>query len=597
MTSAFSRLLAGRRTAVLFATVSTGALTTGYLLNHQNVRAESHERRKLFPPSADYPDLRKHNNCMADCLTPAIYAKLRDKMTPNGYTLDQCIQTGVDNPGHPFIKTVGMVAGDEESYEVFAEIFDPVIKVRHNGYDPYVMKHHTDLDASKITQGQFDEHYVLSSRVRTGRSIRGLSLPPACSRAERREVENVVVTALAGLKGDLAGKYYSLTNMSEKDQQQLIDFQSQTDYKEAIPLITSHLESLTEKLDQYFPSLSSEIYDYVRNPFVEFSQHLLSLQEQQLTELQCDRTLKIKCSEMPLDVFWISIRREYPVISAKAVNILLQFSTSYLCEQAFSCLTNIKSKESNHLLSEEGLLVCLSKIQPRIQHLCKKKQAQVSKCCVDVPKLPNAMGIQAEIESSFEKKNELVPVSPLLTCAGMARDWPDARGIWHNHDKTFLIWINEEDHTRVISMEKSGNMKRVFERFCRGLKEVEKLIKERGWEFMWNERLGYVLTCPSNLGTGLRAGVHVKLPKLSKDPRFSKILENLRLQKRGTGGVDTAAVADVYDISNLDRMGRSEVELVQIVIDGVNYLIDCEKKLEKGQDIKVPPPLPQFGKK
>lgn len=39
-------------------------------------------------------------------------------MTPGGYTLDQCIQTGVDNPGHPFIKTVGMVAGDEESYEV-----------------------------------------------------------------------------------------------------------------------------------------------------------------------------------------------------------------------------------------------------------------------------------------------------------------------------------------------------------------------------------------------------------------------------------------------------------------------------------------------
>lgn len=72
----------------------------------------------FFLFSADYPDLRKHNNCMAECLTPAIYAKLRDKMTPNGYTLDQCIQTGVDNPGHPFIKTVGMVAGDEESYEV-----------------------------------------------------------------------------------------------------------------------------------------------------------------------------------------------------------------------------------------------------------------------------------------------------------------------------------------------------------------------------------------------------------------------------------------------------------------------------------------------
>ena len=55
---------------------------------------------------------------MASHLTPAIYAKLVDKATPNGYTLDLAIQTGVDNPGHPFIKTVGMVAGDEESYEV-----------------------------------------------------------------------------------------------------------------------------------------------------------------------------------------------------------------------------------------------------------------------------------------------------------------------------------------------------------------------------------------------------------------------------------------------------------------------------------------------
>lgn len=69
--------------------------------------------------SSDFPDLRKHNNCMAKALTPAIYGRLRDKITPNNWTLDQCIQTGVDNPGHPFIKTVGCVAGDEESYEVW----------------------------------------------------------------------------------------------------------------------------------------------------------------------------------------------------------------------------------------------------------------------------------------------------------------------------------------------------------------------------------------------------------------------------------------------------------------------------------------------
>lgn len=59
--------------------------------------------------------------------------------------------------------------------------------------------------------------------MRTGRSIRGLSLPPVCTRAERREVERVVVSALAGLQGSLAGKYYSLTEMTEQEQQQLID--------------------------------------------------------------------------------------------------------------------------------------------------------------------------------------------------------------------------------------------------------------------------------------------------------------------------------------------------------------------------------------
>ena len=108
------------------------------------------------------------------------------------------------------------------------------------------------------------------------------------------------------------------------------------------------------------------------------------------------------------------------------------------------------------------------------------------------------------------------PVSPLLTCAGMARDWPDARGIWHNKDKNFLVWVNEEDHTRVISMEKGGDMKAVFDRFCKGLNDVERLIKRKGHEYMWNQHLGYILTCPSNLGTGLRAGVHVRLPNLAK---------------------------------------------------------------------------------
>jgi creatine kinase len=187
----------------LTAVVGVSAAALAVILAARNqVDARTGVRRayEKFSSMADFPDLRQHNNVMAKHLTPRVYSKLRDKSTATGYTVDQAIQTGVDNPGHPFISTVGIVAGDEESYDTFADLFDPIIEERHNGFKKND-KHKTDLDSSKIKGGKFDEKYVLSSRVRTGRSIRGFSLPPHCTRAERREVEGIVSDALDGLRG------------------------------------------------------------------------------------------------------------------------------------------------------------------------------------------------------------------------------------------------------------------------------------------------------------------------------------------------------------------------------------------------------------
>merc|ERR1711879_725179 len=153
-----------------------------------------------YTADEEFPDLSKHNNHMAKVLSKELYQRMRARQTPSGYTIDDAIQTGVDNPGHPFIMTVGAVAGDEESYEVFKEFFDPVIEDRHNGYKSDD-KHVTCLDPSKIVGENFDMNYVLSSRVRTGRSIRGFCLPPWCSRAERSKVEQIVVDALSSLGG------------------------------------------------------------------------------------------------------------------------------------------------------------------------------------------------------------------------------------------------------------------------------------------------------------------------------------------------------------------------------------------------------------
>merc|ERR1712121_566203 len=99
---------------------------------------------------------------------------------------------------------------------------------------------------------------------------------------------------------------------------------------------------------------------------------------------------------------------------------------------------------------------------------------------------------------------------PNLKVAGMERDWPEGRGIFHNEAKTFLVWVNEEDQTRIISMQKGGDVKGVFERLARGIKAVQDCVKaESGKDFQLSEKFGYIHSCPTNLGTGMRASVHV----------------------------------------------------------------------------------------
>merc|ERR1711860_277460 len=153
---------------------------------------------------------------------------------------------------------------------------------------------------------------------------------------------------------------------------------------------------------------------------------------------------------------------------------------------------------------------------------------------------------------------------PNLKVAGMERDWPEGRGIFHNATKTFLVWVNEEDQLRIISMQKGGDVKGVFERLARGIKAVGDSVKaESGKDFLLSPKFGYIHSCPTNLGTGMRASVHVDLPP------------------RGTRGESGGQTGHTYDISNKHRLGYSEVQLVQTMIDGVNTLYKEDVELQK----------------
>merc|ERR1719479_773405 len=171
-----------------------------------------------------------------------------------------------------------------------------------------------------------------------------------------------------------------------------------------------------------------------------------------------------------------------------------------------------------------------------------------------------------------------------LTVAGMERDWPEGRGIFHNDAKTFLIWVNEEDQLRIISMQQGGDVKGVFDRLARGIKAVGDCVKaESGKDFMLDEKYGYVHSCPTNLGTGMRASVHCDLPGWTKEgvDKLKARCEELAVQPRGTRGESGGQTGCTYDISNKHRLGFSEVELVQVMIDGVNTLYEEDLELQK----------------
>lgn len=171
-----------------------------------------------------------------------------------------------------------------------------------------------------------------------------------------------------------------------------------------------------------------------------------------------------------------------------------------------------------------------------------------------------------------------------LQVAGMERDWPEGRGIYHNAEKTFLVWVNEEDQLRIISMQMGGDVRGVFERLARGIKAVGDSVKaESGKTFMLDSKYGYVHSCPTNLGTGMRASVHVDLPGWTKKgiEALKERCEELKVQPRGTRGESGGQTGCTYDISNKHRLGYSEVELVQCMIDGVNTLYKEDVALQK----------------
>ena len=148
-------------------------------------------------------------------------------------------------------------------------------------------------------------------------------------------------------------------------------------------LVSQHLEKLETKCEEYFPTETDPRIGclWIMDPFLHAHNetNALSITEQDsLIEISTDATLREVFKSLTLDEFWLTANSKYKDLSQKAIFKLLQFPSTYLCEQAFSSMTTIKTKQRSRLQLEAPLRLAVSKINPRIEMMVNKMQPQNS---------------------------------------------------------------------------------------------------------------------------------------------------------------------------------------------------------------------------
>ena len=154
-------------------------------------------------------------------------------------------------------------------------------------------------------------------------------------------------------------------------------------------------------------------------------------------------------------------------------------------------------------------------------------------------------------------------------------------GVFVSSDEMMSIMINEEDHIRIQALKPGLNVKEAWEAASAIDDELEQTLT-----YAYNARLGYLTSCPSNVGTGLRASVMLHLPGLVLLEEMDSVVNGISkigLAVRGMWGEGTEAVGNIFQISNQITLGKAEEQIVnhleQIVLELVDHELNARQRL------------------
>lgn len=155
-------------------------------------------------------------------------------------------------------------------------------------------------------------------------------------------------------------------------------------------------------------------------------------------------------------------------------------------------------------------------------------------------------------------------------------DADGARAVAVDREEMFSVMVNEEDHLRIQVMKSGLDLQTAWEQ----INELDDSIGEK-IRYAFDNRLGYLTACPTNVGTGMRVSVMLHLPALVFTRQIEKVfrsLQKINLAVRGLYGEASQPMGDFYQISNQITLGKSEQELIDDVAEVVPVLIGYERK-------------------
>lgn len=155
----------------------------------------------------------------------------------------------------------------------------------------------------------------------------------------------------------------------------------------------------------------------------------------------------------------------------------------------------------------------------------------------------------------------------------------EGRSVFLTKDESIAIMVNEEDHLRIQVICEGLN----FQGALSTADRLDTLLNE-SLSFAFDEKLGYLTQCPTNLGTGMRASLMLHLPALHDNGTIVRIASNLAklgLTMRGTYGETSRPIGAIYQLSNQVTLGLSEQEAVDNLSSIATQLIKQERDARK----------------